>query len=177
PVIAPLSVLRDEDTQRLAFDHDLLQRNYQLLSDSCADWQDKLAEVYQETREFAEQDVEQQLYSGFLSPRDRQLSNKLRLAEPEQLQPERWPFDDARLLELLFRYRARHYPDSLSAAEQQQWTVFCRARLSGEQLGAPLTISDYMTAYAELSEAEQAHPAVQAWRSYVQALQQRYQLS
>ena len=129
------------------------------------------------TREFAEQDVEQQLYSGFLSPRDRQLSNKLRLAEPEQLQPERWPFDDARLVELLFRYRARHYPDSLSAAEQQQWTVFCRARLSGEQLGAPLTISDYMTAYAELSEAEQAHPAVQAWRSYVQALQQRYQLS
>lgn len=176
PVIAPLSVLRDEDTQRLAFDHDLLQRHYQLLRDSRANWQDKLDEVYQETREFAEQDVEQQLYSGFFSPRDRQLSNKLRLAEPEQLQPERWPFDDARLLELLFRYRARHYPDSLSGAEQQQWTAFCRARLSGEQLGASLTISDYLAAYAQLSAAEQAHPAVQAWRSHVQVLQQRYQL-
>ncbi len=100
PVIAPLSVLRDEDTQRLAFDHDLLQRHYQLLRDSRANWQDKhLTRSIKRHAEFAEQDVEQQLYSGFFSPRDRQLSNKLRLAEPEQLQPEHWPFDDARLLE------------------------------------------------------------------------------
>ncbi|MDY0249653.1 MAG: exodeoxyribonuclease I [Pseudomonas sp.] len=176
PVIAPLTVLRDEDTQRLAFDHELLQRNYKLLSDRRSDWQDKLDQIYQETRAFAEQDIEQQLYNGFLGPRDRQLCNKLRLAAPEQLQAEQWPFDDARLIELLFRYRARHYPQTLNREEQQQWTRFCRARLTGEQCGAPLTVPDYLTAYAELSEIEQAHPAVQAWRQYVQQLQQRYQL-
>ena len=176
PVIAPLNVLRDEDSQRLAFDHDLLQRNYQLLSDRRADWQDKLDTIYQETRAFAEQDIEQQLYNGFFGSRDRQLSNKLRLAAPEQLQPERWPFDDARLSELLFRYRGRHYLHTLSSEEQQQWTAFCRARLTGEHNGAPLTLPDYLTAYTELSEVDRAHPAVQAWRQYVQDLQQRYQL-
>ncbi len=177
PVIAPLNVLREEDTLRLGFDHDLLQRNFQLLSDRRSDWQDKLGQIYQETREFAEQDIEQQLYDGFFGPRDRQLCNKLRLAEPERLQSEQWPFDDARLVELLFRYRGRHYPQTLNSEEQQQWTTFCRARLSGEQGGAPLIIADYIKAYAELSDAEQAHPAVQAWWQYVQNLQQRYQLS
>ena len=177
PVIAPLNVLRAEDTQRLAFDHELLERNYQLLSDRRSDWQDKLNTIYQETRDFAEQDVEQQLYNGFLGPRDRQLCNKLRAAEPEQLKPEQWPFDDARLAQLLLRYRGRHYLDVLNPAEQQQWTTFCRARLSGEQAGAPLTISGYLQAYSELSTAEQAHPAVQAWWHYVHELQQRYQLT
>ena len=177
PVIAPLNVLRDEDTQRLCFDHALLQYNYQLLSERRSEWQDKLATIYQDTREFAEQDVEQQLYNGFLSPRDRQLCNALRLAEPEQLHSKPWPFSDERLAELLFRYRGRHYPDTLNTEEQQQWTEFCRARLTGEQIGAPLTIAEYLKAYAELSEAEQAQPAVQAWRQYVHHLQQQYQLS
>ena len=176
PMIAPLNVLRAEDIQRLAFDYELLQRNLQLLTERRSDWQDKLDKVYQDTREFAEQDIEQQLYSGFLNPRDRQLCNAVRTAEPEQLQAARWPFDDERMIELLFRYRGRYYPDTLNATEQQQWVEFCRARLTDEQAGAPLTIKGYLAAYQALSEVEQAHPAAQAWRQYVQDLQQRYQL-
>ncbi|HHX34758.1 MAG TPA: exodeoxyribonuclease I, partial [Gammaproteobacteria bacterium] len=142
PVVAPLAVLREEDSQRLNFDHALLQANYQLLKENSAQWQDKLAVVYHEQREFAEQDVEQQLYSGFLGPRDRKLSDEMRRAAPEQLQPEFWPFDDARLPELLFRYRGRNYPHTLSESELQQWALFCRARLIGECSGAPLNITE-----------------------------------
>ena len=176
PVVAPLSVLREEDNQRLAFDHALCQANYQLLKEYSAQWQNKLSIVYQEQREFAEQDPEQQLYSGFLGPRDRKLCDELRRAAPEKLQPEFWPFDDARLPELLFRYRARNYPNTLAESELEQWKLLCRARLSGEQGGAPLNMADYLAAYAQLSQEEQAHPAVQAWYQYVQAVRQRYQL-
>lgn len=176
PVVAPLSVLREEDNQRLAFDHALCQANYQLLKEHSAQWQNKLSIVYQEQREFAEQDPEQQLYSGFLGPRDRKLCDELRRAAPEKLQPEFWPFDDARLPELLFRYRARNYPNTLAESELEQWQLFCRARLSGEQGGAPLNMADYLAAYAQLSQEQQAHPAVQAWHQYVQTVRQRYQL-
>lgn len=176
PVIAPLNVLRAQDTERLAFDHARLQHNAKLLIEQRASWQGKLAEIYQETREFVEQDVEQQLYAGFLSPRDRKLCEALRSAEPEQLQATQWPFDDPRLSELLFRYRGRYYPDTLSHEEQRQWLAFCRSRLTDEKADAPLTVAGYLTAYAELSEEERGHPAVQAWRQYVQELQQRYQL-
>lgn len=176
PVVAPLSVLREEDNQRLAFDHSRWQANYQLLKECSEQWQDKLSIVYTDQREFAEQDPEQQLYGAFLGPRDRKMCETLRQTVPEQLQAERWPFDDARLPELLFRYRGRNYPQTLSLSELEQWTQFCRTRLSGEQGGAPLTIADYFTAYAQLSQEQQDSPAVQGWYQHVQALQQRYQL-
>ncbi len=176
PVIAPLAVLREEDYQRLAFDHSSWQTNYQLLKENITQWQDKLKIVYQDQREFAEQDPEQQLYAGFLGPRDRKMCEKLRRTEPERLQPDFWPFDDARLLELLFRYRGRNYPYTLSESELQQWALFCRSRLTGEHLGAPLNIADYLSAYAELTPEQQVNPAVQAWRHYVHEIQQRFQL-
>ena len=176
PVIAPLAVLREEDNQRLAFDHALWQSNYQLLKEQGVQLQEKLKEVYQEQREFAEQDPEQQLYGSFLGPRDRNICDELRKAAPERLQPEFWPFDDARLPELLFRYRGRNYPHTLSEEELQQWALFCRARLTGERAGAPLNIADYLVAYAQLSPEQQLHPAVQAWRHYVYEIEQRYQL-
>jgi len=176
PVIAPMAVLRDEDTQRLNFDHQLWQANAQLLKDTQAQWQDKLGSVYQDEREFAEQDPEQQLYGSFLGPRDRKLCEQVRRAEPDNLQPERWPFDDMRLAPLLFRYRARNYPDTLSEEERVQWQQFCRERLSGEQLGAPLLIADYLVAYAQLTAEQQALPAVQAWYEHVRKVQQNFKL-
>ncbi|MDY0207788.1 MAG: exodeoxyribonuclease I [Pseudomonas sp.] len=176
PVIAPMAVLREEDAQRLNFDHALWQAHYQLLKDHQQQWQDKLSELYQEQREFAEQDPEQQLYAGFLGPRDRKLCDGVRRATPEQLQPERWPFDDARLPELLFRYRARNYPETLSQDESAQWQQFCQGRLTGELIGAPLNVAQYLDAYTQLTPEQQAHPAVQAWYKYVQILQQKYQL-
>ncbi len=176
PVVAPLAVLRDEDNQRLGFDHEMLHANYALLKEHAEQWQDKLAVVYQDQRGFAEQDVEQQLYNGFLGPRDRKLSDGVRHAAPEQLQPELWPFDDERLSELLFRYRGRNYPHTLSESELQQWVLFCRGRLTGEHIGAPLTMADYLKAYAELTPEQQLNPAVQAWRHYIHEVELRYQL-
>lgn len=176
PVIAPLSVLRDEDNQRLAFNHELLQDNYQLLKQHRQQWQDKLSVIYHDLHEHAEQDPEQQLYAGFLGPRDRGLCNAIRQAEPEQLHTQSWPFDDQRLPELLFRYRARNYPQTLNSTELQQWTQLCQARLSGERQGAPLNIDEYRIAYGQLTREQQAHPVVQAWHQAVAALAQRYAL-
>ncbi len=65
---------------------------------------------------------------------------------------------------------------TLSDSELEQWQEFCRARLSGEQKGAPLNISDYINAHAQLTIEQQIQPAVQAWYDYVLALRQRYQV-
>ena len=45
-------------------------------------------------------------------------------------------FDDPRLEELLFRYRARNFPDTLTEEEQQQWQQHCAARLHDGAGGA-----------------------------------------
>lgn len=55
--------------------------------------------------------------------------NTIHNTDPEALGTQTWRFDDKRLPEMLFRYRARNYPESLNADEQAQWLEHCRARL------------------------------------------------
>lgn len=83
------------------------------------------------TRAPAEQatDVDEDLYGGFIGNNDRRTLNRLRELDGERLASERVSFDDARLEELLFRYRARNFPDSLNELDQQRWRQHRAARL------------------------------------------------
>ena len=45
-------------------------------------------------------------------------------------------FDDARLGELVFRWRARNWPEALTAAEQYRWQQRCAAALIEGEGGA-----------------------------------------
>ena len=90
-----------------------------------------------------------------------------------------WPFDDERLPELLFRYRARNFPHTLDAQEVERWHVFCQQRLSDPAMGAPITLEGFMQAADELSRS--ATPAqlklLAEWQRYAQALRRRVGLS
>ena len=46
-----------------------------------------------------------------------------------ELGNQTWSFEDKRLPEMLFRYRARNFPETLSPDEQAQWREHCQARL------------------------------------------------
>lgn len=74
-------------------------------------------------------DVEQDLYGGFIGSEDRQCLNRLRTLAPAELAQSRMGFDDPRLPELVFRWRARNHPASLTPPEQQRWLAHCAARL------------------------------------------------
>ena len=65
------------------------------------------------------------LYQGFFSEADRATIDLIQQATAEQLTPDRYQFHDPRLHTLLFRYRARNYPHTLSPREQEQWQQFC----------------------------------------------------
>src|SRR3546814_6599292 len=63
-------------------------------------------------------------------------------------------FRDARLPELLFRYRARNWPDTLSASERARWNDYRRQRL----LGDPQAIEYGFERFdAELAELRSVH--------------------
>ncbi|MGC3645880.1 exodeoxyribonuclease I, partial [Pseudomonas aeruginosa] len=70
---------------------------------------DKQTAQYREESFSASDDPEQQLYVGFIGDRDRRLCEQLRLAEPEQLAKDQWPYEDDRLLVLFFRYLAPNF--------------------------------------------------------------------
>ncbi len=46
--------------------------------------------------------------------------------DPMTLAAGTLPFEDARVPEMVFRYRARNFPESLSADEQSRWQAYRR---------------------------------------------------
>ncbi len=92
-------------------------------------------QVFQRVKE-ATPDVDEDLYGGFIGNKDRGTLNRLRSLMPAQLAKEHPNFDDARLEELLFRYRARNFPDTLTADELQRWEEHRADRLFDGDAGA-----------------------------------------
>src|SRR5690606_16128761 len=118
PMLLPPKMLDEKTAERLAIDSARCYRHWQTLANLSLDQQQslrvKLNALYSE-QDFAERtDPEQMLYSGgFFADEDKRLMQKIRLLAPEVLAQTDFPFKDARLPELLFRYRARNFPQTL----------------------------------------------------------------
>jgi exodeoxyribonuclease-1 len=78
-----------------------------------------------------ENDVDCQLYDGFLNDHDCRLLPVIRAAAPEELIGFADKVQDKRLKALLPLYKARNYPKSLSSEERETWDEFCRTRIFG----------------------------------------------
>jgi exodeoxyribonuclease I len=178
PVVAPLKVLRPEDIQRMDLQLPVYLQRAEQLTAAQPEWRDKLAQVYEEESFAGSADPEQQLYAGFIGDRDRRLCEQVRRIDPQQLAQQAWPFDDQRLPELLFRYRARNFAQFLNSEEQQRWRAFCQQRLSQSEQGAPNTLEQFTQALNELytGASAQQQAILLAWRDYAGQLRQRYQL-
>ena len=109
------------------------------------------AQVFQRPGAGAAFDVDEDLYGGFVGNGDRRKLESLRAETPERLAALNPSFDDARLGELVFRYRARNFPHTLSEAEQLHWEQHRAARLFDGEGGAR-TIEQLFAEIDALSE-------------------------
>ena len=137
PVILPVNMLNDELARHWQFDLPACERNWQMLRNSDLihrNWD----EVFSfEAKEDADPDLD--LYGGFLPDQDRRLAERVQSLLPDELRIESLEFGDPRMQQLLFRYRARNWPETLDDAEQQQWSDWLRGRLmQGHPYGDPL---------------------------------------
>ncbi|MFZ3219827.1 MAG: exodeoxyribonuclease I [Rhodoferax sp.] len=97
-------------------------------------------------------DVDEDLYGGFLGNGDRRRLNDLRALSAQQLASAHPAFEDERLPELLFRYRARNYPELLTEDELARWEAHRAERLFAGVDGAR-TITQLFDAIDQLSES------------------------
>ena len=81
-------------------------------------------------------DVDEDLYGGFVGNADRRRLNQLKELAPAELAVSRVGFDDDRLAELLFRYRARNFIETLNTDERESWEAHRAARLIDGEGGA-----------------------------------------
>ncbi len=97
-------------------------------------------------------DVDEDLYGGFVGNDDRRLLQRLRGLPPQTLAEQRPAFADGRLTELLFRYRARNFPQTLTDPEQQQWHEH-RAHRLHDGVGGALTLAAFFERIDQLGDA------------------------
>ncbi|WP_309045365.1 exodeoxyribonuclease I [Marinobacter sediminicola] len=138
PVLAPanmLTTLSQERLQELELDGDTLRANLALLRKAPGLAQ-RVAEAFDQPHQSDLTDPDEQLYAGgFISPADRSELNRVLQTPPALLVEESFNFKDERLQELLFRYRARNYPDSLTSEEAERWEQFRTQRLMAPKKG------------------------------------------
>ena len=166
-----LRTRRPDLAERWGIDWGLAQTHLErlrALPDLSALW----ARVYARREGAAAVDVDEDLYGGFLGDADRRRLNQLRGLGAQELALARTGFDDERLAELLLRYRARNFPQTLSEAEQAQWQAHRSARLLAGEGGA-LTLAalfDRIDALAETTEDERGQGVLEALYEWAEQL-------
>ncbi|MCH8498491.1 MAG: exodeoxyribonuclease I [Marinobacter sp.] len=133
PVLAPAAMLKTLSPERLdqlQLDGDQLREHLRLLRQD-PDLPQRIQQAFNQERASDLTDPDEQLYAGgFLSPGDRKKLDFI-VAQPVEslLEHQHTPFDDPRLPEMLFRYRARNFPETLQDEEQERWEQFRQQRL------------------------------------------------
>ncbi|CAH8218995.1 exodeoxyribonuclease I [Vibrio aestuarianus] len=126
PILAPAKTLTAENAEKIGIDRTVCLQNLAVIKQH-PEIREKLVGLYSIEREYpANDDVDSQLYDGFFSPSDKAAMDIIRETDPVNLSALEISFSDKRIEPLLFRYRARNYPLTLSDEEQQRWAAHCR---------------------------------------------------
>lgn len=168
-VVGNLRTLAAPMAERWSIDLEAAMRHAAIardLPDMSAIW----ARVYERPKEDAP-DVDEDLYGGFVGNGDRRRLNQLRALSPAELARDRTGFDDGRLEEIVFRYRARNWPETLSEEEAQRWEEHRVAKLFDGEGGAR-TVEGLFAEIDALSETvdEQGEELLGALYDYADAI-------
>ena len=130
PVLLPMSDITPDAAKRLGLNGDLLRSHLSELRgvrDARGDaFTSDYQAVYRSSPKPADVNPDTALYGSFVPNADKRLIQEVRDASPAELRDRRFAFSDPRLPELLFRYRARNWPEILSEEERLLWQEHCR---------------------------------------------------
>ncbi len=125
PFVSPISVLKGGDLDRIGFDYARCQEHLALIK-NVTGIDRKAAAVFDQPFDSQIDDVDEMIYSGFFSFKERAQLESIR-----QLPANDIPWDindslgdgfkDNRAAALIQRYKARNFPESLTHEQQTQW--------------------------------------------------------
>ncbi|MET0717019.1 MAG: exodeoxyribonuclease I [Pseudoxanthomonas sp.] len=129
PALVSWAHLRQEDFNRLGIDRSVVEATAARLRPFAAQLAEKMRQVFGDERAHDKPDVDASLYDGFIADGEKRRIAEVRATPPEHLGQRDFGFKDPRLSELLFRYRARNWPQTLTQPEQERWNHYRRQRL------------------------------------------------
>ncbi len=154
PVFAPLSILKNNEAaeERIGMNQALCDERISRLQGEKRLAERVAAALSEGPEREQPKDPERLLYGGFFQDADRALCKKVRETTPLNLAGSEFRFQDSRLPEMLFRYRARNFPDTLTPEEHARWEEYRYRRLTEAEGEVPLLLEEYLERIAALKE-------------------------
>ena len=164
PVLAPLKTLTAAAAARWSIDPAQVVRRAQRVREQAAAIRARVQAAHQPVPDGPSgqslTDPDLMLYSGgFLSDADRRTLERVRALAPADLAAANPRFADPRLPRMLFRYRARNWPETLSPEEREEWDAWRLTRLTDPQAGGSIQLDQYEAQLAALAQTHAADPA------------------
>jgi exodeoxyribonuclease I len=161
PALIEWAHLREPDFQRLGIDPAIVGQRAQRLREAAPALAEKVRRVFAAVQEREPADADASLYDGFVGDGDKRRCADVRATPPGALGTRDFGFQDPRMAELLFRYRARNWPDTLTIDEHARWNAYRRRRLLEESGLSELTFDQSAGQIAVLRDAHAGDGAKQ----------------
>ncbi len=175
PILAPLNTLQGVDCDRIKLNIERCRQHADQLKQQ-PELVTRLRNVLARADYPVSSNPDLRLYDGFIPDTDRRHLNTFR-----EHQPSNWPrpcptFEDQRVAELLFRYQARNYPDSLDSEAHNRWEQHRWQSLNDPD---DLNLKRYLQLLDQLRADKRNHELLDQLESWPQslgitALQQKY---
>jgi len=150
PILSPMKTLTSEAAERWSIDLTSVEHHTSRLA-AAKELAQKVQHVHRLASFPPETDPDLMLYAGgFFPDADRRAMEQVRQLGAEALGSAQFAFQDRRLPEMLFRYRARNWPRSLSREEREEWDAYRFGRLTDSEGGGSITVDDYAQRLDEL---------------------------
>ena len=174
PVLVPLAHLRETDLQRMGIDLAACLANAERLQ-GAPGLAEKIRRVFASETARAASDPDAALYDGFVADADKRLFTRIRSSPPSELAAISGQLKDPRFPELLFRYRARNWPDSLDPSERARWNAYRQRRLGSGNDWSEYSFASFSETIGRLRLSADAGPkqalldALQAWGRHLES--------
>ena len=171
PVLVPLSVLDPASEKRIGLDRATIAAHAAKFGQP-ESFLAALKDAYEENQFDDAPDLDASLYSGgFFTDSDKRAFERLRHTDPAALSLDDVFFDDSRIPEMLFRYRARNYPATLNLQDQTDWQQFCAERLYSQYGDGLATYFATLHALREQQPDKDKRDILDALSAYADELQ------
>ena len=128
PFVSPISVLKDVDLERIGLDYASCQKHLHTIKQA-AGIEKKAAAVFNQPFDAGQEDVDEMIYSGFFSFKERARLESIRELPADQIPWQVDDFTDPRAADLVQRYKARNFSESLTDEQQLLWQADALNRL------------------------------------------------
>lgn len=174
PILLPVKAVDEGVAERLGLDRARCEQHWQQLR-SVPQLVERVQAVFNAPpAEDHQGDPDLMIYGGgFFSSHDRQQMSEIRACDPELLSTLRLPFQDQRLEEMLFRFRARNWPEFLDSEERERWDEWRWQRMNDSQLSS-LTLEGLQQRLMQLGNSGELNESqfflMQELQAYVESI-------